>query len=251
MNIGEKLIKSLFPEGAIWEPKFDGDFDKLLQGLGEVTQDAIDYTRTIGEIREPESTPILEDLEREFGVKLPVIEEPIRRARLASRKYVRRRDGTLEQMDFFLQEAGFDLNIFPNDPAVDPANIGTELLVNNLRQGDNNIYSIPTDSQHWPLFIFIGGDATFGGGGEITSVDKADVDIRRRHELRNLIMTLKGMGIWVILRVNLVNPPSEDDLGDPFGIDGPPFGFWGDSGARGWGDNDNPDVGGIYLGVLD
>jgi hypothetical protein len=243
-ELTKSTIESLFPKGEIWTPKSGGDFDLLLDGIADCMEDTVDFLRTVGEVRNPLTTGLLEDLEKEFGIKLPTVEESLRRQRLNARKYVKRRDGTLEQMQYFFEEAGFDgLFVYPNDPAIDPSSIGSFLLVNNLKQGDNNYYEIPADPIYWPNFVFIGGAATYGGGGEITAVAKADVDIRRFNELKNLIVGLKGMGIWVVLQINLI--PASGDTGDE------PFGFYGDPDARGWSDVDNPDIGGIYLGVGD
>lgn len=241
--LGKAAIEALLPKGAIWTPAEGKGFDLFLDGLGDCIEDTIDYLAGLAFIRDPFKTTILEDLQKEYAVTLPTLDEELRRKKVAARKYVKRRDGTIEQMQFFLDDAGFDLNVYDNSPAVDPENIGTNLLVNNLKQGDNNYYEIPNDPGYWPNFIFIGGTATRGGSGELLSVADADVDIRRANELRDLIVSLKQMGVWAILNINLVNP--EGGTGDE------PFGFWGDSEALGWSDVDNPDVGGRYLGVGD
>lgn len=238
----KQLVSSLFPKGEIWTPRPGGDFDLLLDGIADCFESAVDFLETVGAVRNPRITSLLADLEKEYGIKIPIIDENIRRSRLAARKYVKRRDGTKEQMEFFLSEAGFTgLNVYPNDPAVNPLSIGNYLLVNNLRQGDNNYYEVPGESQYWPLFIFIGGAATYGGGGELLSVAKVDIDFRRFYELRQIIMSLKGMHVWVILQINLV--PSPGDTGDE------PFGFAHDPDVRGYSDTNFPDVGGKYQDI--
>lgn len=236
------IIDGLLPKGAAWTPKEDGDFDRLLNGIADCYDDIYDLLNSLAYIREPAKTPILEDLEREFGVHLPTVEESLRRQRLGARKYVRRRDGTKEQMEYFLEEAGFvGIEAHNNDPAVDPSSIGSFLLVNNLKQNDNTIYDIPTDPVYWPNFVFVGGEATRDIDGRITSVARVEVDIRRMNELKNILVGLKGMHIWIILMIEWVFPAS--DTGDE------PFGFKGDPDARGYSDIDHPTVGGRYQGV--
>lgn len=238
----KQMISSLLPKGEIWNPVTGGGFDLLLDGIADCTESAIDFLETVGAVRNPAITGMLADLEKEYGIKIPTVSEDIRRARLGARKYVKRRDGTKEQMEYFLSEADFTgMHVYPNSPAVNPLSIGNYLLVNNLRQGDNNYYEVPSESQYWPLFIFIGGAATYGGGGELLSVAKVDVNYRRFDELRKLVMSLKGMHVWVILQINLV--PDPGDTGDE------PFGFAFDDDARGYSDVNFPDVGGKYQGI--
>lgn len=238
----KQFTTALLPKGEIWNPRPGGSFDSLLEGIADCTESAMDFLETVGAVRNPRITGLLADLEKEYGVKIPTLDEDVRRSRLGARKYVKRRDGTKEQMEFFLEEAGFSgLTVYPNDPAVNPLSIGNYLIVNNLRQGDNKYYEVPSESQYWPLFVFIGGAATYGTGGELLTVAKVDIDWRRFDELRRVIMSLKGMHVWVILQVNLV--PSPGDTGDE------PFGFAFDDDARGFSSTDFPDVGGKYQGI--
>jgi len=102
---------------------------------------------------------------------------------------------------------------------------------------DNLRFGFPAEI--WNHIVFIGGDATRGGSDEITAIDSVDVNYLLIPELKSTIQRLKPLHIWVIMFMNAV-----DGNGDPL-----PFGFWGDPTAGGFGDVNNPGLGGEFQSV--
>ena len=100
--LGKACIEALLPKGAIWTPAEGRGFDLLLAGLGDCIEDTIDYLAELANIRDPYKTAVLNDLLKEYAVTLPTLDEELQRKKIAARKYLKRRDGTIEQMKFFL-----------------------------------------------------------------------------------------------------------------------------------------------------
>lgn len=65
-------------------------------------------------------------------------------------------------------------------------------------------YDVPADPADWPLIFFVGGPATFGGSGELVSIELADVPASRMAELERTILRLKPMHAWAIMVVQYV-----------------------------------------------
>jgi hypothetical protein len=63
-------------------------------------------------------------------------------------------------------------------------------------------YPIPTDPGDWPLVFFVGGDATRGGGGELTDIELAEVPSEQESEFKRIILKFKPMHSWAGLIVN-------------------------------------------------
>jgi len=59
-----------------------------------------------------------------------------------------------------------------------------------------NKYEIPTNPAYWPLIFFVGGVATYNVDGSISSIAQANVDVKRRVELRSLIVKYKPLHTW-------------------------------------------------------
>lgn len=115
------VIEALLPDGALWTPVADGDFDKLLAGIGINFEELYQFLKDLANIRNPYETPWLEDLEKEYGIVTNlVITELRRREQLAEKVYNKTGTGSIDDLQEALDKAGFDLNVLPNDPAVDP-----------------------------------------------------------------------------------------------------------------------------------
>lgn len=116
------VINALLPGGSAWEPEVDSDYDYLLNGIGENSDAVLDDLDLLRYIRNPERTSILSDLEKEFAV-IPVSgsTEAERRERLATVMFRRNELPTYEVLEEKLQDAGFDVLVHANDPAVNPA----------------------------------------------------------------------------------------------------------------------------------
>ena len=63
-------------------------------------------------------------------------------------------------------------------------------------------YPIPGDPDSWPLIFFVGGDATRGGGGELTDIELADVPAEQEQEFKRIILKFKPMHSWAGLVIN-------------------------------------------------
>lgn len=116
------VINALLPEGAAWEPEVEDDYDFLLNGIAENSNVMHSDLDLIRYFRDPARTPILSDLEAEFAV-IPVATstEAERREWLAIVMFRRSELPTYESLEEKLRDAGFDVYVHANDPAVDPA----------------------------------------------------------------------------------------------------------------------------------
>lgn len=229
-------VFNYFPKGAVWAPKRGGYFEGLLLGI----MDAFDACRTVltdlAYIRNAQLTQQLADLELDYGIGYnSALTESERRAILESRINAINNKGSAQEMQFALDVAGFDVTVYSNDPAVDPALFQTpesQLLVNGpvyrsravylMTAGASNAmagkttakagkfneasalyeYVLPTNPDLWPFVFFVGGDATFDGNGALTSLDFADVPFNRQLEFQNIILKYKPMFTWSLVNVN-------------------------------------------------
>ena len=65
-------------------------------------------------------------------------------------------------------------------------------------------YDLPVDPATWPLIFFIGGPATFGGSGELISIEVAQVPALRRIELEQTVLRLKPLHTWAVMMIEYV-----------------------------------------------
>lgn len=120
--LSRDVLNVLMPKGSAWEPDQSSDYEKLLQGIAENSEAVRLDMDKLRDIRNPAKTSILSDLEKEFAV-IPVAGSTIaeRRERLASVMFLRNELPTYEVLEQKLQDAGFDVLVHANSPAVDPA----------------------------------------------------------------------------------------------------------------------------------
>lgn len=122
LSISRALLNSLLPEGPIVTPKIDGDLDKFLDAISLSIEDVKIFLEKLSDIRNPYITPILLDLEKEYGIiTKDNISEEIRIAQLAAKIYEIAGTGSEDNLENALQRAGFDVLVHSNSPAVDPA----------------------------------------------------------------------------------------------------------------------------------
>jgi hypothetical protein len=120
-ELAKMALLSLLPPGSAWRVKDNGDWDALLEGQATNWESVREDLDTLSEIRNPLTTPILSDLEKEYGVTPnPDLTEAIRRQRLAALVYAPNGTGSASYLQARLREAGFDVYVHANDPAVDP-----------------------------------------------------------------------------------------------------------------------------------
>lgn len=122
MNLSRSVINAILPEGAFWEPAADDDYDKLLNGIANNTEIVYNAMSDLSCLRCPETTTILSDLEKEYGIiPAALATESQRRSRLAAFMYRRAGNGSAELLQSKLRESGFtDVYVHVNSPAVDP-----------------------------------------------------------------------------------------------------------------------------------
>jgi hypothetical protein len=196
------FLESLFPKGDAWNIKPLGNLDNFVDALGGTIEDVRDYLTNVADVRDPDKTNILSDLEKEFGVIADSgLTEVERRETLRSIAFAKPGFG-LDDLQDKLDRAGFNLTIYANDPAINPNfYIGEEyscvcgyqdsvcgneesfcgltgvagyLLVNGptYESGSEHSYSLPTAAGKWHLVFFVGGAlGSPSGGGYIIIVD--------------------------------------------------------------------------------
>lgn len=139
-QIMRQNIDNLMPDGSLWQPKTSGDFDHLLEGIAKNWEPTREKLFKLGDLRNPWTTEILEDLEREFGITTNFnYSLEMRRTILAQRVYTRNQGGTIDEMQKALTDSGFNVFVYPNDPAVDPAQFLTEAFF--MTCGADNAYA--------------------------------------------------------------------------------------------------------------
>jgi hypothetical protein len=125
------VFEALLPKGSLWEPAPLLGFDQFLTALGKNANDVYEQLYALGNLRDPRTTPVLSDLEKEYGI-LPKtnLSEAVRRQQLAAIKYARPGTASDTDLQTILRNAGFDVYVTRNFPPVDPADIlATEYLL--------------------------------------------------------------------------------------------------------------------------
>ena len=124
-TIMRRVIDASLPKGSIWDVKPDGDFDKYLDAWGDDLEIGRESIAKIEKTRDPMHTEALADLEIDFGV-MPndTIDEDTRRQYLSAIKGATQLEtGSAPELQERLRAAGFDVYVYKNDPAKDPADI--------------------------------------------------------------------------------------------------------------------------------
>jgi hypothetical protein len=140
LKIGKEVLTSLLPPGDFWKQKEGGQLDQLYDATGDMIDESIAQARSNADIRDPLKTPILDDLEREYGIlPNPTLTEQQRRIQLNAKKHQGAGSGTADDLQRALDASGFDLLVHKNDPAVDPA----IFLIENFQMvaGGDNAYA--------------------------------------------------------------------------------------------------------------
>ena len=218
-SISRSTINALLPPGAIWIPAPGDDLDLLLDGIADSVETVRVDADNVAFTRNAQKTTILDDLELEFGVPLdPTLSEAERRAQLLEAKNATQGDGTDTFIQATLQQAGFDVQVHQNEPAVDP-DVLLDATFSIYCDGDGafcghqdafcgsssgaliangdepiNQMSVPVSSDYWHLIFFVGGDATRNATtGALESIAPALVPISRYDELIRLIVKYKPL----------------------------------------------------------
>lgn len=110
------------PQGSAWNPERGGGMDLFFEGAAESFGEVRDDLRSLADIRSPLTTPVLTELEAEFGiVPNDALTEAERRGALQAKIVPQRNRGQAWVLQQALDAAGFGLLVHENSPAVDPA----------------------------------------------------------------------------------------------------------------------------------
>lgn len=120
-GFSKKELEALWPGGPAWKVAANQGLDKLLDGIGDVADKDANFSSTLPNVRNPRTTNELADLEKENGVITDLsLSEEIRRNRLASDIFNTESTGGPTDLQTILDDSGFNLFVYQNDPAVDP-----------------------------------------------------------------------------------------------------------------------------------
>lgn len=205
-TVSRDVLNATLPEGPIWEIAPGEDLDLIFDAIGEILEDDAANLKLLAFLRNPQLTPILSDLEKEYGV-IPNsgLTEQECRDRLSAYVYNRGGAGTIDDMirAISLLTGLENVNVYANDPAVDPSGLETTLLVNG-KDFDSN-YTMPTDPGDWPLIFFVAGDVILGGSGEILELKYTQINRELEDDLTTVILRFKPTHSWAGLKVVLSN----------------------------------------------
>lgn len=136
-NISRAVFDALWPEGSAWNIEVGGDLDLLFDGMADNVEVVTDFLQCLPCVRNPQKTPILSDLEREYGKKTDDrLTEQERRDSLSALIHQGDNNGSKDDLQNALNAAGFGVQVHENSPAVDP-----DIFLNNVpfmvADGDN------------------------------------------------------------------------------------------------------------------
>jgi hypothetical protein len=108
--------------GSAWRIAPGEDWDKLYEGIAANWDTIYDFLSSLDCVRDPHCTPFLADLEFEYGVLTNLsLTEDQRRNQLSPLVFNRDSSGSRDSLQNALNDAGFDVQVHENSPAVDPA----------------------------------------------------------------------------------------------------------------------------------
>jgi hypothetical protein len=221
------ILRTLFPKGPIWSFKAFGDADKLVETIGDAKETVRAFLKSIANTRTPDLTPVLSDLEREYGITpASGLTEAQRREILAGYVYAKVGSGK-DDLEARLHAAGFtELFVYPNDPIVNPGyyatgiwtavcnhqdtvcgnqdcycgqlGLGGYVLANGPVydvDGDPHAYEIPTEPETWPMVFFVGGPKAETVTGYIIFLD-GDMEFGSENILEDGDAEDPGTDVW-------------------------------------------------------
>ncbi len=119
-----RVIDHAFPKGPPYEPDPDGSMHDFRNGTANNLDTIRVDVESLAFIRDPQNTPLLSDLEREYGIKpADNLTEQERRDLLKPERYKKATTGNVDDLQTRLDQAGFDLTAYqnsPDGPAIDP-----------------------------------------------------------------------------------------------------------------------------------
>jgi hypothetical protein len=173
------FLDSILPPGM--NPAPGEDMDNFLSALGDDAQAIHDAIALLAHVRDPYTTPYLDELEREYGITPNTqLSDTQRRNTLALVKFKRNRPSTISNLQDALNRAGlgvggYGLQVFANDPAVNPATFSIGSFKTYL--GGSNAYlgyftGVGLPAGDWKALAFNGTTwCLVGNAGAATSTD--------------------------------------------------------------------------------
>lgn len=214
-ELTRKFVNSLLPSGCAWNPVVDGDLDKFLQATADNIENPKEILSKLAYIRDPLRTPVLDELEIEYGVtRNENLTEEQRRVYLNSVAFPSRGTGRLEDLERRLLEAGFPVSIHSNDPSIDPMiitnnafnlfssgpnafagredafarRIGGEVIVNGDQFTQTPVWLSVSSSQG----MFAGSSGAIAGRSDGVSLEKIEYEVPRNAGSWPLVFFIGG-----------------------------------------------------------
>lgn len=184
-----------------------GDLKRLLMGCADNHEDMQEFLETLAYLRDPQNTPILADLEKEYGFKLDSgLTEAERRDRLDALVYAPAGTGAASYMQAQLHAGGFtSLYVYQNDKSTDPGAFfggpGGEMITNPVAY-DRTITEARKNQNLWPFVFFIGGTAYYDAYGRIVHIDPVSVSDALKPAFREIVLQCKPVHAWAVAVVN-------------------------------------------------
>lgn len=223
-----------------------GNLKRLLMGCGDNHQALYEFLGTLAFIRDPKNTPILSDLEKEYGLLEDTgLTEAERRDRLHSLVYAPRGTGAASYLQEQLQAAGFTVYAYPNSPAADPGSViggfGGGMVVNS-QVYDRTGTEAAKNRNLWPFVFFVGGVAITDSDGRILHIENLALTPAQADVTRELVLKCKPVHSWAVVVVNdwdffTLAPGDTAVIDTAKGFeseDGLTGGFWWDVRGSGW-----------------
>lgn len=121
-SLMRSVIDTLIPPGSAWRVAPGEDWDNLYDGIADNWEVVRAFLAELDCTRDPSCTQFLADLEKEFGVFTnPSLTEQQRREQLMPVVFNRSFNGSVDNLQDALDDAGFTVQVHENSPAVDPA----------------------------------------------------------------------------------------------------------------------------------
>ncbi len=190
-SISRSAIDAMLPPGALWNPQPEKGFDQQLDGICDTIEETREVVETLADIRNPDKTPIFEDLERNYGIKPnETVSDDIRVERLAQKVYQGSKVNSVDDLQSDLSCSGFNLQVHKNDPPVDPAlfltqafqitagsdyayagfNLGADVLAFAASLGGELLVNTPIELQSDVTDMVAGGDIAYSGYHDASNV---------------------------------------------------------------------------------
>ena len=193
--LGELVVKAALPRGAVWEPKKDGNYEKILAAIGDIFDLINTDVDNLRYITDPNRTIVLDDLERDYGIiRNDDLTEEERKNNLITQIRNSIIDGNENSLTTILQQISPDINVYQNNPPVDPQVFIDQGFVLISKGRGDTAGTIAEES--WPLVFFVGGAVTRDGTGRITSIEELVLPETKESLFVNPILAYKSLHSW-------------------------------------------------------